>query len=44
VEEYRNNKSRVKSVAEKHIQTKAEPSAGELRRKARVMKVKRLKI
>ena len=40
----RNNKGKVKSVAEEHTQPKTEPSARELRRKAMGKKVKRLKI
>jgi len=40
----RNNKGKVKSVAEEHTQRKTEPGARELRRKAMVKKVKRLKI
>jgi hypothetical protein len=40
----RNNKGKVKSAAEEHIQRKTEPSARELRRNAMVKKVKRLKI
>jgi hypothetical protein len=40
----RNNKGKVKGVAEEYTQPKTEPSARELRRKAMVKKVKRLKI
>jgi len=40
----RNNKGKVKSGFEGHTQPKTEPSARELRRKAMVKKVKRLKI
>ena len=40
----RNNKGKVKSVAEEHTQPKTEPSSRELRRKSMVKKVKRLKI
>jgi hypothetical protein len=40
----RNNKGKVKSVAEEYTPSKAEPSARELRRKTMVKKVKRLKI
>jgi hypothetical protein len=40
----RNNKGKVKNVAEEHTQPKTEPSSRELRRKSMVKKVKRLKI
>lgn len=40
----RNNKGKVKSVAEEHMHPRPEPSSRELRRKAATKKIKRLKI
>jgi hypothetical protein len=40
----RNNKSKAKGAGEEHTRRKTEPGARELRRKAMIKKVKRLKI
>jgi len=40
----RNNRGKVKSIAEEHTQPKTEPSSRELRRKSMGKKVKRLRI
>lgn len=40
----RNYRGKVKNIAEEHAQPKTKPSTRELKRKAMVKKVKRLKI